>query len=75
MADIPAIGANSVSLPEVQLKSQRTMREIRAHAAVAAGEAESAEMRAAFKRLSRALASGQPLRADVPRGYYLNFTV
>jgi hypothetical protein len=75
MADTPAIGANSVSVPEAQLRSQRTMREVRAHAAVAADQADSAEMRAALKRLARILASGQPPRANVPRGFYLNFTV
>lgn len=75
MADTPSIGANPVSFPEAQLRSQRTMREVRAHAAVAAGEAESAETRAALKRLSHMLASGQPPRANVPRGFYLNFTV
>ena len=75
MADTASISPNVVTFPEAQLRSQRTMREIRAHAAVAADGGESAEMRTALKRLSRFLASDQPPRANVPRGFYLNFTV
>lgn len=74
MADTARISPNVVSFPETQLRSQRTMREIRAHAAVA-DQAESAETRAALNRLRRFLASDQPPRTNVPRGYYLNFTV
>lgn len=75
MADTAPISPNVVSFPEAQLRTQRTMREIRAFAAVAADQGESAEMRAALKRLNRFLASDQPPRANVPRGFYLNFTV
>lgn len=75
MADTPRISPNVLSFPEAQLRTQRTMREVRVHAAVAADQGESAEMRAALKRLSRILASGQPPRANVPRGFYLNFTI
>jgi len=75
MADTPRISPNVVSFPEAQLRTQRTMREVRAHAAVVADQAESAETRVALKRLRRVLASDQPPRANVPRGFYLNFTV
>ena len=75
MADTSRISPNVVSFPEAQLRTSRTMREVRVHAAVVADQAESAEMRIALKRLSRVLASDQPPRANVPRGFYLNFTI
>ena len=37
--------------------------------------AESPENIASLGRLDRALGSGQPLRGDVPRGYYLSLKV
>jgi hypothetical protein len=49
-------------------------REIRALAAVS-DKADSAEARKALTRLNEFLTSGQLLRPDVPRGYYLNFTI
>lgn len=33
------------------------------------------DIRGALERLRRLLASGEPLREDVPRGYYLNILV
>ncbi len=36
---------------------------------------ESPENVAAVRRLDRSLNSGQPLRGDVPRGYYLSLKV
>lgn len=33
------------------------------------------DIRGALERLRRILASGEPLRDDVPRGYYLNILV
>jgi len=33
------------------------------------------DIRGALERLRRLLASGEPLRDDVPRGYYLNIVV
>ncbi|MEK7244979.1 MAG: hypothetical protein AAB223_03055 [Pseudomonadota bacterium] len=75
MTDTPGVSPNVVSVTEAQLRTQRFMRELKAHAAVAADGAESAEMRTALKRLGRILASDQPLRANVPRGFYLSFNV
>jgi uncharacterized protein YceH (UPF0502 family) len=77
MSVAPAIGAAPapVSFPEAQLRSQRTLGEVRARANVLADKADSAEMRAAVDRLTRFLDSGQPLKTNVPRGYYLSFTV
>jgi hypothetical protein len=36
---------------------------------------EGMDIRGALERLRRLLASGEPLRDDVPRGYYLNILV
>ncbi len=77
MTDAPAIGAAPapVSFPEAQLRSQRSLTDVRARTAALADQADSSEMRAAVSRLSRFLESGQPLKNNVPRGYYLSFTV
>ena len=75
MADIPGVSPNVVSFPEAQLRTSRTLAEVRARAAVAPDGADSLETRTALKRLSRILASDQPLRANAPRGFYLSFTV
>lgn len=39
------------------------------------GDQESPRNQASLKRLDRALNSGQPLRGDVPRGFYLDLTI
>ena len=52
-----------------------TVREVRAQSAIATDGADSLETRIALKRLSRVLASDQPLRTNVPRGFYLSFTI
>ena len=36
---------------------------------------ESPRNQASLKRLDRALSSGQPLRGDVPRGFYLDLSI
>lgn len=38
-------------------------------------DVETPENLASLRRLNRALSSDQPLRGDVPRGYYLNIRV
>jgi len=38
-------------------------------------EEDSPQNKASLKRLGHALNSDQPLRGDVPTGYYLNITV
>lgn len=75
MTESPRIAPNVVSFPEAQLRTGRTMREVRAQAEIVADQADSAEMRAALRRLNRFLASDEPPRANAPRGYYLSFTV
>ncbi len=39
------------------------------------GQQDSLQNQASLRRLDRALNSGQPLRGDVPRGFYLNLEV
>ena len=75
MADTPRVTPSVVSLPEAGLRATRTVREVRAQTAIATDGADSLEMRTALKRLSRILASDQPLRTNVPRGFYLSFTI
>ena len=75
MSESPGIAPNVVTFPEAQLRTGRTMREVRARAAHIADQADSAEMHAALRRLSRFLASDEAPRAGAPRGYYLNFTI
>lgn len=74
MAETPAIGAPRVTFPEAQLRSQRTVTEVRARAAFL-NQDDSAEARAALNRLSRLLDSGVPLKPNAPRGFYLNFII
>ena len=38
-------------------------------------EEETPQNQASLKRLDRALGSGQPLRGDVPRGFYLDLRI
>ena len=38
-------------------------------------EEESPQNKASLERLNRMMGSGQPLRGDVPRGFYLNITL
>ncbi len=77
MTDTPVIGAQPApaSFTEARLRSQRTLGEARLRAAAMADQPDTAEMRAAVKRLSRLLDAGVPLKPNVPRGYYLSFTV
>lgn len=86
MADISNI-LTSVAHPSVQ-GGQRTGASVGASERAAyagAGDVsrranvlnadESPENMASLKRLDRALTSDQPLRGDVPRGFYLNIKV
>lgn len=38
-------------------------------------EEDSPQNKASLDRLGRVMGSGQPLRGDVPRGFYLNITL
>ncbi|MDH3335429.1 MAG: hypothetical protein OEL50_02180 [Rhodospirillaceae bacterium] len=64
--------AKKTSAPEH--KSYLAQEEVSFRARVM-GEAESPENIRALARLKRVFDSGQPLRGDVPRGYYLNLRV
>ncbi len=75
MTDTSRIATAPAPVFDVQTRSQRTMREVRAHANAYAGNGDSPEMQKAIGKLRRVLVTGEPLRPDVPRGYYLNFTI
>ncbi len=51
-----------------------SVREVRARAAVN-DQGTSPEEQRRLRRLNQVLDQGQPLREDVPRGYYLNLNV
>jgi hypothetical protein len=74
MANIATITSRLPTPAAGRPDGYHAMREVKALARVAE-KSDSAEARQALTRLSQILASGQPLRGDVPRGYYLNFTV
>lgn len=74
MADVSSVTSRSPAPPAKRADGYLAMREVKALARVAE-KSDSAEAREALVRLNRILASGQPLRGDVPRGYYLNFTI
>ncbi len=57
-----------------QPRAYAEAREVRALAAVTQN-AESPETKKALGRLGRVLASSQPPRTDVPRGFYVNIQV
>ena len=75
MSDTLRVATNTAPVIDVQARAGRTMREVRTHAAVYADKGDSADMQMAVAKLRRSLAASEPLRPDVPRGYYLNFTV
>ena len=50
-----------------------TVREVKSRAAVTS-QSQSSEDRNNLRRLNTALSHEQPLREDVPRGFYLNIT-
>ena len=52
----------------------RDSNEVRARAAVTRAS-DSRSVQKALVRLDQVLDSGRPLRADVPRGYYINIRV
>jgi hypothetical protein len=74
MADIANVTNRLPTAAVGRADGYRAMREVKALARVAE-KSDSTEARQALLRLNRILANGQPLRGDVPRGYYLNFTV
>ena len=75
MTDTIRVSTNPTPIIDVQSRAQRTMREVRAHANAYAENGDSPELQKAVGKLRRTLVSGEPLRPDVPRGYYLNFTI
>lgn len=65
--------AKAVVKPAVTYESE-SIRELKAHAThIRHGETIGEQN--GMKRLNQALTSGQDLRRDVPRGFYLNISV
>jgi len=74
MSDTPSITVTSPLRQASAPKGYQAAREVRALAAVSEGETTPQEKKALF-RLDKALKTGQPLRDDVPRGFYLNVEI
>lgn len=74
MADVARTSASSTALSRPRAETLATAREAKRHAAVAEQD-DSPDARRALARLDKLLKAGAGPREDVPRGYYLNFTV
>ena len=74
MTDALKVNPLPVAPPANQPRAYAEAREVRALASVSAN-AESPETKRALGRLGRVLASSEPPRADVPRGFYVNIQV
>jgi hypothetical protein len=80
MADLTRIGSSNVtpsstgrarsSAPQGYSFAEEVSRR-----ANVMGDQESPRNQASLKRLDRVLNSGQPLRGDVPRGFYLDLLI
>ena len=71
-AGTPVRGVRKASAPPP--KGYRDSEDVMLRANVL-NEKESPAMVAALRRLDSALSNNQPLRGDVPRGFYLNIRV
>lgn len=60
--------------PQVLRPTLETVEQARLHAGVSGG-VENPKNAASLNRLNSVLDSGQPLRGDVPRGFYLNLEI
>lgn len=68
--------AGSVIATRGQRSAFQTAGQAQLRAGVAArGKDEDQENQRSLARLDRLLASGEPLRADVPRGFYISINV
>lgn len=74
MADIAQLSIQPRPAGGNRPDGYQAVREVRARAAVS-NKTDTPESIAQVIRLNKILAKGEPLNADVPRGYYLNFTV
>ena len=72
--DETARATKSSQTLEVRRAAFNTAEQARYHAVVSAGS-ENPKNLASLKRLNTVLEIGEPLRPDVPRGYYLNLEV
>ncbi len=74
MTDALKVTPLPIAPPANQPRAYADAREVRALASVSEN-AESPETKRALGRLGRVLASREPPRADVPRGFYVNIQV
>jgi len=69
-----SIGAAQGPARQAAMSGYQASQEVENRARVSA-PMNDPEFKQAVSRLNRNLMSGEPLRQDVPRGYYLNVTV
>lgn len=74
MSDSLPISQIQPLLPKQSRASYNTAREVEARAKVTQ-TTETPQFRKALDKLSNSLDKDEPLRDDVPRGYYLNVEV
>lgn len=74
MADTTRIGDSPARSTATRPRGYDATREVRARARVL-NEPDNERTRRALDRLDRILASDEPLRSDVPRGYYLDILI
>jgi hypothetical protein len=75
MVEETGFGGNAAAIaPQTQKAGYDFAAEVRRRANVTASDDDAANRRA-LERLDRVLASEQPPRTDVPRGYYLDIEV
>lgn len=78
MADLTRIGPNAITPTQGKRPSAPkgySFAEEVARRANVQSDQDSPQNQASLNRLKRVLDSGQPLRGDVPRGFYLDLKV
>lgn len=74
MTELAKIVGNALSATGQVPRGYREVSEVRMRAALTRSNPND-EAGRAMARLARTLDAGQPLRTDVPRGFYLNIRV
>jgi len=74
MNEVPKIVGNVISELTGPLRSLQTARDAKVQASVVKAAPPDEETKA-FDRLNKLLDSDQPIRGDVPRGFYFNVRV
>ncbi len=71
---VTPVSGSARATPQRASTGYQAGREVERHAA-SAGSNDDPHLQKAIGRLQRILNSGEPLRDDVPRGYYLNVVI